>query len=181
MIGNNIMKQLSKIGMKNSLEMQVYNWETKLNQSIYEKLLVSDEKCKFYTNIDQVDSFNVLHNMIAPLIRWRFYAKDQDTRRFKTTPKMFGHDTRLEAKDEFFLSSRHEEKTEAYTLLNSRLTYSRDDWEVALWGKNLNDEETIVRGFGSFGNDPRKFYVTEPYYQFGAPRTVGVSASMSFR
>ena len=42
--------------------------------------------------------------MIAPLIRRRFYAKDQDTRRFKTTPKMFGPDTRLEAKDEFFLT-----------------------------------------------------------------------------
>ena len=85
-----------------------------------------------------------------------------------------------EVKDAFFLSPRHEEKTKTYVLLNMRLTYAREAWEVALWGKNLTDDEVIVRGFGSFGNDPRKFYVTEPYYQFGAPRTAGVSAAIRF-
>ena len=39
---------------------------------------------------------------IAQLIRRRFdYAKDQETRRFKTTPKKFGPDSKLESKDEF--------------------------------------------------------------------------------
>ena len=48
------MKQQSK-NLKekvNSFEMQVYNLETKLNQPMYGKLLASDEKCTFYTNID---------------------------------------------------------------------------------------------------------------------------------
>ena len=46
---------------------------------MYEKLLASDEKCTFYTNIDKVELFNVLHAKIAPLVRRRFdYAKDQD-------------------------------------------------------------------------------------------------------
>ena len=89
----------------NSLEMQVYNLETKLNQPMYDKLLVSDEKCTFYTNIDKVQLFNVLHIKIAPLIRIRFdYAKDQETRQFKITPKKFGPDTKLESKDEFLLT-----------------------------------------------------------------------------
>lgn len=87
----------------------------------------------------------------------------------------------VEAKDAFYLSSRHEEKTEAYTLLNTRIEYTHGDWTLGLWGKNLSDEDTIVRGFGSFGNDPRSFYETEPYYQFGAPRTVGVSATVQLR
>jgi len=86
-----------------------------------------------------------------------------------------------EYKDEFFLSPRHDVKTESYTLLNSRLRYAQGHWELALWGKNLTDEETIVRGFGGFGNDPRKFYATEPYFQYGAPRVVGVSAALQFK
>ena len=45
----------------------------------------SDEKCK---NIDKVELFNVLRAKITPLIRRSFgYAKDQETRGFKTTPK----------------------------------------------------------------------------------------------
>ena len=45
----------------------------------------SDEKCK---NIDTVELFNVLCAKIIPLIRRAFdYAKDKETRRFKTTPK----------------------------------------------------------------------------------------------
>ena len=47
----------------------------------------------------------MLHAKTAPLIRRRFdYAKDQETRRFKTTPTKFGADTKLESKDEFLLT-----------------------------------------------------------------------------
>ena len=46
--------------------------------------------------------------------------------------------------------------------------------------KNLTNEDYQTRGFGSFGNDPRKFYVTEPYNQYGAPRVLGVSGKKSF-
>ena len=70
---------------------------------MYEKLLTLDEKCTFYTNIDKVELFSVPHDKIAPLIRRRFdYAKDQETRRFKTTPKKIGPGTKLESKDELF-------------------------------------------------------------------------------
>ena len=72
---------------------------------MHEKLLASDEKCTFYTNIDKVELFDVLHTKIAPLIRRRSdYAKDQENRRFKTTPKKFGAHTKLESKDEFLLT-----------------------------------------------------------------------------
>ena len=89
----------------NSLEMQGYKFETKSNQPMYEKLLASDEKCTFYTNIDKVELFSVPHTKIAQLIRRRFdYAKDQETRQFKSTPKKFGSDIKLELKDEFLLT-----------------------------------------------------------------------------
>ncbi len=86
----------------------------------------------------------------------------------------------VEGKDAFFFSSRHEAKSDAYELLNLRLGYTAEDWELALWGRNLTDEDYQTRGFGSFGNDPRKGYATEPYHQYGDPRVVGVSASYSF-
>ena len=34
--------------------------------------------------------------------------------------------------------------------------------------------------FWDLGNDPRKEYALEPYYQFGEPRTVGATISYRF-
>jgi outer membrane receptor protein involved in Fe transport len=86
----------------------------------------------------------------------------------------------LEGKDAFYASANHEERLDAYTLLNLRLAWSRGPWTVALWGRNLTDETVETRGFGGFGNDPRKFYAVEPYTQFGEPRVYGVSVRWQF-
>ena len=86
----------------------------------------------------------------------------------------------LEGKDAFYASANHEERLDAYTLLNLRLAWSRGPWTVALWGRNLADETVQTRGFGGFGNDPRKFYAVEPYTQFGEPRVYGVSFGWRF-
>jgi len=86
----------------------------------------------------------------------------------------------IEAKDEFFFSDRHEEQSDAYELFNLEISYTADNWTLALYGKNLTDELVKTRGFGSFGNDPRKFYVTEAYNQFAAPRVVGLRGSIEF-
>ena len=42
-----------------------------------------------------------------------------------------------------------------------------------------NNEKVELRGFGTFGNDPRKEYALEPYRQFGEPRIVGLTLSYS--
>jgi outer membrane receptor protein involved in Fe transport len=86
----------------------------------------------------------------------------------------------IEAKDDFFFSDRHEERSDANELLNLELSYTKENWRVALYGKNLSDELVKTRGFGSFGNDPRNFYATQAYNQFGAPRVVGLKASLEF-
>jgi hypothetical protein len=46
--------------------------------------------------------------------------------------------------------------------------------------RNITDEAYFVRGFGSFGNNPSKFYETELYAQLGAPRTAGLTLSYDF-
>ena len=87
----------------------------------------------------------------------------------------------IEGKEAFHLSPRHNAKTNRYELLNARLNYRLADWEVSLWGRNLADRDVIVRGFGSFNNDPRDFYTgIEPYYQYGEPRIFGATAKYRF-
>jgi iron complex outermembrane receptor protein len=86
----------------------------------------------------------------------------------------------LEGKDKFYFSDRHNEKSDGSDLVNASLGIEREQWSLVAWGRNLGDEDYYVRGFGSFGNDPRKGYATEPYYQFGEPRMYGVTASYTF-
>jgi len=83
-------------------------------------------------------------------------------------------------KDEFYFSDRHAVKSDSYTLVNAAVSYSAAGWQLTAWGRNLTDKDTYVRAFGSFGNDPRKFYVTEPYFQYGEPRVVGLTLEFSF-
>lgn len=88
----------------------------------------------------------------------------------------------LEGKDEFFYSDSHDFKSESYNLVNARLAYQRDNYEIALYGKNLTDEEYGVRGFAGWDADPRTgsgFDETE-FQQLGAPTVVGISTRVSF-
>ncbi len=84
----------------------------------------------------------------------------------------------LEGKDAFYFSNRHDEESESYELLSARISYQQDNWNVALWGRNLTDERYETRGFG-FANDPRDNYATGGYQQLGEPRVVGLSVSYS--
>ncbi|WP_439100298.1 TonB-dependent receptor [Congregibacter sp.] len=87
-------------------------------------------------------------------------------------------DLQWEGRDSFYFSDRHDEQSDTYSLLHLRLAYQGESWEVALWGRNLLDEDYFTRGFGSFGNDPRKGYITEAYRQFGDPRQLGLSVEL---
>jgi iron complex outermembrane recepter protein len=86
----------------------------------------------------------------------------------------------LEGRDSAYFSDRYDLKSPSSNLLNARLGHTGQRWSLALWGRNLTGENYYVRGFGEFGNDPRKDYAVEPYYQYGEPRVVGVSTSFTF-
>lgn len=65
--------------------------------------------------------------------------------------------------------------TSSYWLWNARASvFSKGDWEVALWGKNLADERYVTQGVN---NLPLGF----GFRVYGAPRTFGVSFSKSFQ
>ncbi|MFC1777946.1 hypothetical protein ACFL3I_11510 [Pseudomonadota bacterium] len=61
-----------------------------------------------------------------------------------------------------------------------RLAYETERWSLALWGRNLTDKDVQTRGFGGFGNDPRKLYETGAYYQLGEPRVYGITGIVYF-
>jgi iron complex outermembrane recepter protein len=84
-----------------------------------------------------------------------------------------------EGRDDFYFSDSHDLQSPSYELLHLRAGYATDNWSVAVWVRNVTDEDYYVRAF-SFGNDPRKEYIVEPYYQYGEPRLVGMSASYTF-
>jgi outer membrane receptor protein involved in Fe transport len=85
-----------------------------------------------------------------------------------------------EAKDEFYFSDSHDEKSTAYVLWHARIAYQQGPLQMALYGRNLTDQDQEVRGFGGFGNDPRDGYAETPYTQLGYPRLVGLEASYTF-
>ncbi|SFV71876.1 TonB-dependent receptor [hydrothermal vent metagenome] len=86
----------------------------------------------------------------------------------------------LEAKGAYYFSNRHDEKSDAYTLVHSSLEYTIGNWSVVAWIRNITNIDYQTRGFGSFGNNPSNGYEVERYTQQGTPRTAGLTLSYDF-
>jgi len=82
------------------------------------------------------------------------------------------------AKDEFFFDVSHDQKSEPFELVNTRIGYEGETWQVSLWAKNLLDKEYAVRGF-YFGNEPPDFPNTL-YTRLGDPRQTGITVEKRF-
>lgn len=89
-------------------------------------------------------------------------------------------DLQWEGRDSFYFSDRHDARSSSYSLVHARVAWEQARWELALWLRNITDEDYEIRGFGSFGNDPRKGYIVEEYVQYGEPRQVGMSLELRF-
>ena len=82
-------------------------------------------------------------------------------------------------KDSFYFSDSHSIRSETYNLVNLNLSYTWNEWQLTLWGRNLSDEDYLVRGF-YFGNDPRDSYTAKAYTQLGEPARLGLTLNMDF-
>lgn len=91
-----------------------------------------------------------------------------------------GYYARLDAtaKDEFYFDVSHDQKSRAYQLLNARIGFEHEHWQLSLWARNLLDEVYAVRGF-YFGNEPPDFPDTL-YTRLGDPRQLGVTIERRF-
>jgi outer membrane receptor protein involved in Fe transport len=82
------------------------------------------------------------------------------------------------AKDEFYFDVSHDQRSQAYELVNARLGYAAPSWSVTVWARNLLDERYAVRGF-FFGNEPPDFPPTL-YTRLGDARQIGVTFDLEF-
>lgn len=83
-----------------------------------------------------------------------------------------------QAVDGFYFSASHDERAPAYRLVNLRLGYGRDRWQVTAFARNLFDEQYAVRGF-FFANEPPD-WEAKRYVQNGDPRTWGARLEVRF-
>ena len=81
-------------------------------------------------------------------------------------------------KDAFYFDVSHNQRSEAYELLNARTGFEADRWSLTLWARNLGDERYAVRGF-FFGNEPPDFPPTL-YTRLGDARQLGVTFNLEF-
>ena len=106
--------------------------------------------------------------------RWQFYVAGE----WRFAPHFYAR-VEWEGKDAHYLSDSDDQRSDAYTLLHLSAGYRSEALELSAWLRNALDETYATHGF-YFGNDPRTFYVNEPYYQFGAPRVAGISIDYHF-
>jgi len=92
----------------------------------------------------------------------------------------FGVFARLDAtaRDAFYYDVSHDQRSESYELVNTRVGFEGESWSVSLWARNLLDEPYAVRGF-YFGNEPPDFPDTL-YTRLGDPRQIGVTVEKRF-
>lgn len=88
----------------------------------------------------------------------------------------------LEGKDEFYYSASHNYQSKSYSLVNARMVYTADKYELAAFVNNAMDKDYGVRGFSGWDADPRtgEGYDETSYQQLGAPKVIGVSARADF-
>lgn len=83
----------------------------------------------------------------------------------------------VQGMDAFYFDNVHNERSAAYSLVNSRIGYETGDFEVYVWAKNLTDERYATRGYffdHNFGTD------NERYVRLGDPRQLGITTRIRF-
>ncbi len=83
----------------------------------------------------------------------------------------------LTGRDQFYFDFSHDEKSDAYEVVNLRMGRQWGNWSVAAWVRNLFDKDYAVRGF-FFGNEPPAF-PDKLYERLGDPRHVGITIRYS--
>ncbi len=85
----------------------------------------------------------------------------------------------FEGRSDSYFGYYHNQKTDAYSLLNASLGYRLNAFNIRLWARNLTNKDYAVHGL-YFANDPRKDWVNETYRQLGEPRVFGVDIRYEF-
>ena len=168
-------------GINRGLEIEAY-WQATDSIGLFGSLGLLDAEYENYLSFAHAEAD--LENGIPYDLSGREQAHAPETQyalgaQFQFAQHWFAQ-VDIEGKSSAYASANHNEKLDGFTLLNMRLAYEAERWSIAVWGRNLTDQEVQTRGFGGFGNDPRKLYETEAYYQLGEPRVYGLDLRYEF-
>jgi iron complex outermembrane receptor protein len=81
--------------------------------------------------------------------------------------------------DYYFDVPPADQRAAAYSLTHVKAGYESDRWAVYLYGRNVFDEDYVVRGF-FFANEPPQWQ-DKRYTQLGEPQQFGITARWEFR
>jgi len=131
-----------------------------------------------YTN-PNTDAFNLQGRAAAHAPEYSFATSAQYALTEKLTATL-----EVEGKDKFYYSDSHNYQSQAYSLVNARITYRDQGYELMAFINNATDKDYGVRGFDFTGwdQDPRDGvgFDEAEFQQLGAPRVVGISLRAEF-
>ncbi len=128
-------------------------------------------------NNSDPDAFNLKDREVAHAPEYSFATSMQYDLTEKLTATL-----EVEGKDKFYYSDSHNYQSQAYTLVNARLAYQANGYQLTAYINNATDKDYGVRGFSGWDNDPRtgEGFDETSYQQLGAPKVIGLSVRADF-
>lgn len=152
------------------------SWQLQDNLMLASSLGLLKTKITEHENSDP-DAFNLQNRAAAHAPEYNFATSVQYDLSEKLSAIL-----EVEGKDEFYYSDSHNYQSQSYSLINARLVYAANDFELSAYINNATDKDYGVRGFSGWDADPRTgdgFDETE-FQQLGTPRVIGVSVRADF-
>ena len=95
----------------------------------------------------------------APSYKYSFLLKYNPTNEFYSSVSINGSDN-------YYEENGHDLKREAYTVVNATIGYTKNQWDISLWAKNLFDHDYTQRVFyfdnyhpaDNYAYDSKRFY-----------------------
>ncbi len=156
---------------KNVSEADIYGFELeaawKLTASLSVNGFIGYTHARYGDYLDPMTGANYEDNAIA-------LVPEYDSGLFLEYRNPWGLFARAEVQyiGSMYLDRTNKDKQEPYTLLNMKIGYEQENWDVYLAAKNLTDKEYVVEGY----EDPSLGYVG----CVGPPRTITLTCSYRF-
>ncbi|MDA9570060.1 TonB-dependent receptor [Porticoccaceae bacterium] len=151
-------------------------WQMQDNLSLSSSLGVLKTKITEHNNSDPT-AFSLKDRAAAHAPEYSFATSVQYAISNKLTATI-----ELEGKDKFYYSDSHNYQSQAYKLVNARLAYQANDYQITAFINNAANKDYGVRGFAGWDADPRsgEGYDETEFEQLGAPKVIGLSVRADF-
>ena len=151
-------------------------WQPQESLRIASSLGLLKTKITKHDNSDP-DAFNLKDREVAHAPEYSFATSVQYDLTEKLTATL-----EVEGKDRFYYSDSHNFQSQAYKLVNARLAYQANGYQLTAYINNATDKDYGVRGFYGWDADPRAGdgFEEESFQQLGAPKVIGLSVRADF-